>query len=160
MKLKTQNKPDSFFLILAIAVILVGSSLLISPFSATANPASGAGTKVQKSQLQITDAKTAVALDSKLMPVQPTSIFPRDTRRAFCWFAWDNAIPKAEIKADWNYAADDTHILTYAFRLPRQKGSGGISLIMPTGKVFPVGSYRVDLMEGDRVLKSLTFSVK
>jgi hypothetical protein len=94
------------------------------------------------------------------MPVQVTDVFPRDTRRVFCWFSWDNATPKMEMKANWNYVVDDIRILTYDFRIPRKKGSGGISLIMPADKVLPVGSYRVDLVAKNRTLKSLTFKVK
>lgn len=110
--------------------------------------------------IEMTDIKMAIGLDDKLMPVQVTDIFPRDTRRIFCWFSWDNATPKMEMKAEWNYAVDDIRILTYDFRIPRKKGSGAISLIMPTGKVFPVGSYRIDLKVKNHTLKSLTFKVK
>jgi hypothetical protein len=110
--------------------------------------------------IEMIDAKMAIGLDDQLMPVQVTDVFPRDTRRVFCWFSWDNATPKMEMKAEWNYVVDDVHILTYDFRIPRKKGSGGISLIMPTGKVFPVGSYRIDLVSNKIVVKSLTFKVK
>ncbi len=113
-----------------------------------------------KPGITLTDAKMAIGLDEQLMPVQVTDVFPRDTRRVYCWFSWDNATPKVEMKADWNYAVDDIHILTYDFRIPRKKGSGGISLIMPAGKTLPVGTYRIDLMVKNHTLKSLTFKVK
>ncbi len=116
--------------------------------------------KAAVGDVHITDAKMAVGLDDQLMPVQVTDVFPRDTKRVFCWFSWENAIPKMEIKADWNYIIDDVQILAYAFRLPRKKGSGGISLTMPTDKVLPVGSYRIDFIAKNKILKSLTFKVK
>jgi hypothetical protein len=165
MMKNTENKTPfrlvTLLLLLAVVAFFAGYSLFSRPLSSGSNaPISQAKPAVQKSLLQITDAKMAVGLDDKLMPVQPTEVFPRDTRRVFCWFAWENAVPRTEVKAEWDYAVDNVHILTYAFRLPRQQGSGGISLIMPTGKVFPVGSYRVAIVEKDRVLKNLTFKVK
>ena len=110
--------------------------------------------------VEITDAKMSTEFDNQLMPLQVTDVFPRGTARVFCWFSWDNTLPNTPMKAEWYYALDDVHILTYDFKIPRKKGSGGISLIMPSGKVFPVGEYRVDLVAKDRTLRSLTFSVK
>jgi hypothetical protein len=110
--------------------------------------------------VKITDAKIATGLNEQLMPIQVTDVFPRDTRQVFCWFSWSDAIPKMEMKVVWNYEIDDIKVLTYDFRVPRKKGSGGISLTLPIGKVLPLGSYRVDIIAQNKVLKSLTFKVK
>ena len=110
--------------------------------------------------LVITDAKMTTGLDEQLMPLQVTEVFPRDTKLVYCWFSWENAAPKMVMKASWNYTIDDIRILVYDFRLPRRAGSGGISLTMPSGKVFPVGAYRVDFIANGKTLKSVTFKVK
>jgi hypothetical protein len=110
--------------------------------------------------LIITDAKMTPALDEQLMPTHVTDVFPRDTKLVYCWFSWENATPKMVIKASWNYTIDDLRILLYEFRIPRRSGSGGISLTMPNGKVFPVGAYRVDFIAGGKILKSVAFKVK
>ncbi len=44
---------------------------------------------VVKPGIEITDAKMAVGLDDQFMPIQATDVFPRDTKRVFCWFSWD-----------------------------------------------------------------------
>ena len=154
MKINIPNKLIILLVILGVLSTYAYFSLCaakkICPVTSTvANPG-----------IEMLDAKMAIGLDDQLMPIQVTDVFPRDTRRVFCWFSWDNATPKMEMKAEWNYVVDDVHILTYDFRIPRKKGSGGISLIMPTGKVFPVGSYRIDLVSKKIVVKSLTFKVK
>jgi hypothetical protein len=131
--------------------------------SSPSSPAPDTGTPPLKTEvvdIKITDAKMTTGLDTQMMPIQVTDVFPRDTRQVFCWLSWSDAVPKMEMKVVWNYEIDDIKILTYDFAIPRKKGSGGISLTLPTGKVLPVGSYRVDIIAKDKVLKSLTFKVK
>lgn len=146
---------------LMLLLLVLAALATLAYFAYSHVKARSSGTSAAAAQgVEITDAKMAIGLDNQLMPIQPTDVFPRDTRRVFCWFSWDNATPKMEMKAKWNYVVDDIHILTYDFRIPRKKGSGGISLIMPTGKILPVGSYRIDLIANNTTLKSLTFKVK
>ncbi len=161
MKIDIPNRTLILVLIL-LAVTLFADHLRRSEttangFSASSNPALA---RTISTGIRITDAKMATGLDDQLMPVNPTDVFPRNTQRVYCWFSWEGAVPQTEVKADWNYAIDDVHILTYSFRIPRKKGAGGISLLMPTGKVLPVGSYRVDLAVKNQVVQSLSFKVK
>lgn len=111
-------------------------------------------------EVRIVDAKMATALDEKLMPVKAADNFPRGTSQVYCWLQWKNSKPKIEVTARWYYVTDDIHILDYKFKIPRKQGSGGVLLSMPKGKVFPEGEYRVDLVRGWHLLKTLTFKVE
>lgn len=110
--------------------------------------------------INIVDMKMATALDDQLMPVNIAETFPRNTMQVYCWVEWRNAKSNIEISAKWQYLTDEILITNYPFYISRKNGSGGISLAMPQGKTFPVGSYRVDLMRGNRKIKSITFKVK
>ncbi|MEI7751994.1 MAG: hypothetical protein WCJ71_07890 [Candidatus Omnitrophota bacterium] len=116
--------------------------------------------KVEAVGIHITDAKMTTGLDEQLMPLQVTDVFPRTTKLVYCWFSWADATPKMGLKASWNYTIDDIRILLYDVQIPRRAGSGGISLTMPDGKVFPVGAYRLDFIANGKILRSLTFKVK
>ncbi len=161
MKIEIPNRTLILIAILLVVAFFAGYTLRSHPLS-TLGPNSTVTTYPSKinADVRITDAKMALGLDDQLMPIDPTEVFPRNTQRVYCWFSWEDAVPQTEMKANWNYAIDDIHILTYNFKIPRKKGSGGISLIMPSGKVLPVGSYRIDLMAKNQVLKSLEFKVK
>ena len=109
--------------------------------------------------IHIIDAKTAIGIDEKLMPIKVTGNFPKDASKVFCWFQWRDAEPDTEIMATWNYVTDNVHILDYTFAIPRKAGSGSVSLSMPENKTLPPGLYRVALKTGKQTLKSVGFTV-
>ena len=157
MKIEISNR---LLILLVVLVVLAMGAFLDYSNPPKTSPGFTPGFTIAVEDIRITDAKMATGLDDQFMPIQAASVFPRDTKQVFCWFSWENAIPKMEMKADWNYEIDDVDILTTNFKIPRRKGSGGISLTMPSGKVLPVGSYRVDIIAKNKILKSLTFKVK
>ncbi len=113
----------------------------------------------QTANIRILDAKTALGVDARYRPVQPMKIFPDGTSRIYCWFSWNNAKKDIKILARWYYITDDLPILDYTFTIPRKKGMGSVSLLMPEGKTLPPGLYRVTLELDKRTLKTLTFKV-
>ena len=153
MKIEISNR-----LLILLALFLASAIGTFSVYSKKDNPL--ATQKPAVAEICITDAKMATGLDDQFMPAQVTDVFPRDTKRVVCWFSWENAVPKTEMKAAWNYEIDDVNILTSDFRIPRRKGFGGISLTMPPDKVLPVGAYRIDIIAKNKILKSITFKVK
>ncbi|MDD5085078.1 MAG: hypothetical protein PHE61_03425 [Candidatus Omnitrophica bacterium] len=110
--------------------------------------------------ITITDAKTATGVNESLMPIQVTSLFPKQTSKVCCWFQWKNAKIDTKIVAKWYYTTDNIHILDYNFSIPRREGSGSVSLSMPEGKTLPVGSYQVTLNIGRRTIKALNFRIE
>ena len=110
--------------------------------------------------INITDAKTATAVDEKLMPVHITSIFPKETTKVVCWFQWKDADINTQILAKWHYVTDDIHILDYLFSIPKKTGSGSVALSVPEGKTLPAGQYKIGLVVGKRALRSLTFTIE
>ena len=135
-------------LILAFAVLLMASLVL-----------SGCG-MFTSGKLKITDIKMAPAISENLMPLQHTDSFPTGTSRVFCWFKWENAEVNTQIMAKWHYTSENINILNYPFAVPRRDGSGSILLSMPEGKTLPSGSYRIDLVVNNSVLKSREFKVE
>ena len=113
----------------------------------------------QSSKISIIDAKTAVNVDDKYMPVGATNVFTPDTSRVYCWFSWSRAEKETKVVAKWHYLTDDIPVLEYTFAIPRREGSGSVSLSMPDGKVLPAGMYRVTLEVDKKQLKALTFKV-
>lgn len=109
--------------------------------------------------IHIIDAKTAIGIDEKLMPIKVLGNFPKDTSKVFCWFQWKNALPDTEITASWHFVTDDVHILDYSFAIPRKDGIGSVSLAMPENKTLPPGLYRVELKTREHPLKSVGFTV-
>jgi hypothetical protein len=114
---------------------------------------------LKEDKIIISDAKTAVGVDEKLVPILVTEVFPEGTSRVFCWFQWKEAKVGTQVTAKWHYVTDDIHVLDYTFNIPRKQASGSISLAMPDDKKLPVGTYRVDLTLGNRILKSLSFRI-
>ncbi|MFA6320379.1 MAG: hypothetical protein WCY36_00790 [Candidatus Omnitrophota bacterium] len=110
--------------------------------------------------IQITDAKIVTAVDEKLMPVQVTDKFPKDTSRVVCWFQWKKATVNTKLVAKWHYVTDDIHILDYAFTIPKKSGAGSVTLSAPEGKTLPVGQYKVELTAENYPIKSLTFTIE
>lgn len=110
--------------------------------------------------ISIVDAKTAMGVDEKLMPLQVTKDFPKDTSKVVCWFNWKNAKANTEVIARWHYITDDIHILDYPFTIPKKQGSGSVTLTSPEGKALPAGEYKVQLNLANHVLKSLVFTIK
>lgn len=112
------------------------------------------------SDIRLTDAKTAMAVDENLMPVKVTDLFPKGTSRVSCWIKWRDARINVQVLASWHYITDDIHILDYSFNIPKKEGSGSVALAMPDGRSLPSGSYKVDLSCESRKLKSLKFIIE
>ena len=110
--------------------------------------------------IHIVDAKTAVTVNEDLMPVKITDSFSRGTSRVYCWIKWRDARINIELMTKWRYLTDDIHIADHALIVPKKDGAGGVELAMPEGKALPSGSYRVDILLGNRVLKSIAFKVE
>jgi hypothetical protein len=110
--------------------------------------------------VNVVDAKTATAINEKLMPVGVTDVFPKGTSKVSCWIKWRDAKINAPLLAKWHYLTDDVHILDYTFYIPKIEGTGSVSLTMPAQKTFPPGKYKLDLVTGNHVIKSLTFRVE
>jgi len=108
----------------------------------------------------LTTAKIVTGVDDKLMPVQAINIFPKGSSKVVCWFEWRDAKVNTQIMAKWHYVTDDIHILDYPFTVPNKQGSGSVALTSPEGKSLPMGQYKVDLLAGNRILKSLTFKIE
>lgn len=117
------------------------------------------GCFLYKKNINLIDIKMATGIDAKLMPVNTTLNFSEGTSKVFCWFKWQGAKINTEIVVRWHYLTDDIHIYDYSFKIPRREGTGSVSLAMPQGKIFPPGSYRVDLTSQKHILKSLTFNI-
>ena len=114
----------------------------------------------QKKAFRIVNSSMASGVTDKFTPVNVTDVFPEKTRTVFCWFEWKNAKVGMEIVAKWEYLTDEIHILDYAFKIPRKKGSGSVSLTMPEGKTLPSGDYEVSLNQSNRLCKRLQFKVE
>ena len=109
--------------------------------------------------ITIVDARTAVDLDEKMMPVKITDAFPPSTTKVACWINWKNAKINTQLVANWHYVTDDIHILDHIFTIPRKNGTGGVILSMPDGKNFPAGLYKVTLLVIDPALQSPSLTV-
>jgi len=114
----------------------------------------------QWGKINLTDAQIVTAVDEKLMPVQIRDIFPRGTSKVSCWMQWRNAKINTQLVAKWHYVTDDIRILDYNFTIPKKDGTGSVNLSMPSDKPLPSGQYRLDIVLGRRVLKSLTFRIE
>lgn len=79
-------------------------------------------------KIEITEIKMSMAIDEKLMPVNPIDMFPKGTPKVYCWFNWRNAKVSAHITAKWHYTSEDVDILSYQFSIPRRDGAGSVSL--------------------------------
>ena len=111
-------------------------------------------------RVDIVDAKIATAIDEKLMPMKITDVFPKGTTKICCWIKWKNAGINTQIVSKWHYVTDDVHIADYIMTIPKKEGMGSVTLTIPTEKNLPPGNYKVDLMLGKYLLKSLTFRVE
>jgi len=112
-----------------------------------------------KNPICITRSSTAIGVDDKLMPINETASFPAGTRKVFCWFQWQAAAINTTITAKWFFVSDNIHILDYSFEIPRQEGSGSVSLVMPDDKILPSGQYKIDLTLGNQILRSTKFTI-
>ena len=111
-------------------------------------------------KLRITEIKMAPAISENIMPLKPADSFPGGTSRVFCCFKWENAEVDSQIIAKWRYISENINILDYPFTIPRRDGAGSILLSMPEGKTLPSGSYRIDLVVNNRILKSREFKIE
>ena len=102
----------------------------------------------------------APAISENITPLKPTDSFPAGTSRVFCWFKWENAEVDSQIIAKWHYTSENIDILNYPLSIPRRDGSGSVLLSMPEGKTLPSGSYRIDLVLNNRILKSREFKIE
>jgi len=118
------------------------------------------GCDIGTNGMHLVDAKIATTVDENLMPLEVTDNFPKGTAKVSCWIKWKDTKINTELVAGWHYITDDIHVLDYSFIIPKKEGMGSIVLSMPNGKNLPSGKYKVDLMLGRRVLKSLKFSIE
>ena len=95
-----------------------------------------------------------------MMPLKITDTLPKGTNRVPCWIKWKDAKINTPLVARWHYITDDVHILDYTFIIPKKEGMGSMVLVMPDGQNLPSGSYKVDLLVGKHLLKSLKFTVQ
>ena len=130
--------------------VLISSMLLIAIVALF-------GCDIAKSPMHLVDAKIATAVDENLMPLKITDTFPKGTSKVSCWIKWKDTKINTELVASWHYVTDDMHILDYSFIIPKKEGMADIGVSMPN---LPSGEYKVDLMLGKRVLKSLTFRIE
>lgn len=110
--------------------------------------------------IHLVDAKIATAVDENLLPLKVMDIFPKGTNKVSCWIKWRDTKINTQLVASWHYITDDIHILDYSFIIPKREGMGSIVLAMPDGKNLPSGQYKVDLLLGKRVLKTLGFRIE
>jgi len=118
------------------------------------------GCDIGGDRMHLVEAKIATAVDENLMPLKVTDNFPKGTDKVSCWIHWEDTKINTQIVASWHYITDDIHILDYPFIIPKKEGAGSIVLAMPDGKNLPSGQYKVDLMTGKRLLKSLKFRIE
>ena len=118
------------------------------------------GCGIGASGIHLIDAKIATAVDENLMPLEVTDNFPKGTAKVSCWIKWADTKINTELVASWHYITDDIHVLDYSFIIPKREGTGSIVLSMPNGKNLPSGKYKVDLIMGKSVLKSLKFRIE
>lgn len=109
--------------------------------------------------VEITEIKTSLGIDANRRPVDVASEFPTGTNGVYCWFSWKNAPLNLPMKVRWFYTSGDIHILDYPLTLTRVSDNGALSLRMPSGKILPSGSYRLDLEVKGKVIKSISFAV-
>lgn len=131
-----------------VLLIFLASTLAVSGCN------TGGGT------IHLVDAKLATSVDENLMPVMVTDNFPKGTAKVSCWIKWKDTKINTELVTSWHYITDDIHVLDYPFIIPKKEGTGSIVLAMPDGKNLPSGEYKVDLLLGKRVLKSLKFRIE
>ena len=110
-------------------------------------------------KLRVTDIKMAPSISENLMPLRPSDSFPQGTSRVYCWFRWENAETGSQITAKWHYTSENIDILNYSLAIPRHEGSGSVLLSMPEGKSLPSGSYRIDLVMNNRIVRSREFKI-
>ena len=110
--------------------------------------------------ITITDAKTVTDVDENLAPVRVLDSFPIGTAKVSCWMQWRDAKINAEILTKWHYITDDIHIADQTFIIPKKDGMVSVELAMPEGKPLPPGEYKVDIVYGTRLLRSLRFKVE
>lgn len=118
------------------------------------------GCYVGADSIHLVDAKIATAVDENLLPLKITDIFPKGTNKVSCWIKWQDTKINTQLVASWHYITDDIHILDYSFIIPKREGMGSIVLAMPDGKNLPSGQYKVDLLLGKRILKTLRFRIE
>ena len=111
-------------------------------------------------KVDIVDAKIATAIDEKLMPMKVTDVFPKGTTKICCWIQWKNADINTQLVSKWHYVTDDVHIADYIMTIPKKEGMGSVTLTIPPEKNLPPGRYKVDLLLGKHLLKSLSFRVE
>jgi hypothetical protein len=133
--------------IIILSILLI--SMLVVP-----------GCGIGANSIHLIDAKIATAVDENLMPLKVTDSFPKGTAKVSCWIKWADTKINTELVASWHYITDDIHVLDYSFIIPKKEGTGSIVLSMPNGKNLPSGKYKLDLMLGKHVLKSLRFGIE
>lgn len=133
--------------------MIISSMLLITILAVS-------GCDIRAGNIRLVDAKIATAIDENLTPLKVTDNFPKGTDKVSCWIKWKDAKINTRLAANWRYITDDISVLDHSFIIPKKEGMGSIVLAMPDGKNLPSGEYKVDLMSGKRVLKSLKFSIK
>lgn len=115
---------------------------------------------LQSGRFEILDAKTTTAIDENLEPVIITDSFPDGTTKVFCWMRWQNAKINTQIMTKWHFVTDDVHIVDHPFIITKKDGSGSVELAMSEGKVLPPGLYKIDILLGKRILRTLNFKIE
>ncbi|MCX5681072.1 MAG: hypothetical protein NT079_02125 [Candidatus Omnitrophica bacterium] len=109
----------------------------------------------------IDDAKIATGVNSQMLPIKVTSLFPKNTEKVSAWISWRNAKINIQILVKWHYITDDIPIYSYPMTIPKKEGVANVVLAMPKGKSLPSGLYKVDILLGKkRLIKTLTFEIE
>lgn len=115
---------------------------------------------LQGGGFKLVDAKMASGVDENILPQGAADIFPKEQSKLSCWFKWQGAEINTEIITKWHYITDDVHIADHAFVISKKDGAGSVEITMPEGRTFPQGQYKVDIVFGKQILKSLRFKIQ
>lgn len=133
-------------MVLAVGATFLLSSLLLPP-------------NAQAGNFEIRDAKACQNISKTRDPIRPTKSFPSGTTKVYVWFAWENASPGLKTIARWYFDSENIHILDIPFDLTKTSDKGAVSLRLRSGKVFPPGTYHVDLEVGGKIVRSIPFTI-
>ena len=104
------------------------------------------------------------SVDENDQPVGATNVFITDTPVIYCSFKVSNAPPDTNVKAEWIYIGGEEDItpglIDEASTIIDESGYYFAALPLPSGYVWPTGSYKVVLYIDGKEAVSVPFTVQ
>lgn len=146
-------------IIFFFTLITVTNIFIISGCSGNSIKLDSIQQAIIKGPPEIEEAVICKDIDDNYYPIEPTTIFPPDTKSIFLAVSFKNFTPADSLKVIWYFTETDRLLGTQEYS-PQQSGSGNHYFNINNPGFFQPGKYNAKLYFNGDIFKQIDFLVE